>query len=903
MAKTLSRRSFVTAATAAAAALAATGCAPDNKLEETGETQEVQPTGEYKDRELDPESTGEWKPVQCWLSCGAKCLLRAYVEDGIITRVKTDDVCEESIETFQSRGCVRGRSMRSAHNGAERLKYPMKRKHWAPGGGDNVNGDLRGEDEWERISWDEAFDLVAEEMKRIYDEYGPRSVLHTSFPRTTMRNFVLNPMGGCTVFDMCDSYGTYHHYSGDMGTTFNYGEPGVFANNDRLDLLNADYIVFEGANPAWAAGGSLLYHFMRAKQAGVPMVYIGPDYNVTASVLDCKWIHILPGTDTAFLLAVAYEMLRLDEERGDIIDWDFLNTYSVGFDADHMPEDMTVDENVKDYIQGVYDETPKTPEWAAAICGCEPEDITWLAETFGKNNAITWLWGYSPSRCFGAENLPQIQETIACMGGHHGKPGHSAGAQYHWFTGNDGVKLVELGSEYPEGKAPELPASTVDDNILENQEWTAVTTGEYDWFGAVVDYSNGKSAVQKREKREIDIRMLVSDFGNALTVRCNANEGIKAFKKVDFVLSLGLVFTPTAQYSDIVLPVATNWEDENGDDYHLSQQNREVLLWQQFGVVPAPYECKTDREIGIELGKRLGLDIDALYPYTGKELHLYRLINATVMGDDGKTPEKLLTLTQEDIDKYEIRDVQPQEGRVTLDEMMEKGIYHFPRTEGDKFGWLAYKDFIDDPEGHPLSSKSGKFELYCQRKADVYEMLSWETSGRNEPVKPYATYLEPDFFGAPEGTIEEAKAKYPLQCFNGHYLRRSHTSFDATPYLREAYASPVFMNAKDAADRGIEDGDWVRVFNENGSIVRQASVLQTIMPGVCNHMHGSWQEFDENGISINGGTNMLTDARLPIGTQQGFNTILVEIEKYENQDILADAERPVVMPGTVQDAE
>ena len=38
----------------------------------------------------------------------------------------------------------------------DRVRFPMKRKHWQPGGGDNVNGDLRGIDEWERISWDEA---------------------------------------------------------------------------------------------------------------------------------------------------------------------------------------------------------------------------------------------------------------------------------------------------------------------------------------------------------------------------------------------------------------------------------------------------------------------------------------------------------------------------------------------------------------------------------------------------------------------------------------------------------------------------------------------------------------------------------------------------------------------------
>lgn len=890
----LTRRAFVGASAVGAAALAA-GCAPEAQMAETGETETV----EYRlDAEFDESAPGEWKPVQCWMSCGGKCLLQAHVVDGVITRIKTDDIYEDTTETFQNRGCLRGRSQRHARQAANRLKYPMKRKHWAPGGGDNVNGQLRGEDEWERISWDEAYDMIAGEMKRIYDTYGPRSVMHLSFPRTTMRNFVLAPMGGCTIFDFCDSYGTFMQYSGNLGLYFNHDEPGAYGSNDRLDMLKSDYIVMQGGNPAWASAGSPMLHFQRACQAGAEAVYIGPEYNVTASALDARWIPVRPGTDTALLLAVAYEMLRLEEERGDIIDWDFLDRCTVGFDSNHMPADATTNQNIRGYILGEYDGVPKTPEWATEICGTETSDITWLAEVFGKNNAVTWIYSYSPTRCNGAENMPQLQETIACMGGHHGKPGHSAGPQYHFFAGNDGPDLVTLGNCYPKGHEVTPPANGVDDVILEEQEWSAVTTGEYEWFGAVVDYSNGKSAVQPVEKRSIDIRMLVNDFGNPLVVRANTNEGIKAFKKVDFVLNLGLVFTPTAQYSDICLPIATSWEDENGDDYHLYQQNRETLLWQQFGVVPAPYECKTDREIGMELGRRLGLDVDALYPYTGREMHLYRLINATVVSEDGKSMEPLVTITQEDIDAYQIRDIEPQEGRVTLAEMMEKGIYHVARKEGDNYGWIAYKDFVEDPEAHPLSSESGKIELYCQAKADIFAKLGWQDPAN--PVQPYANYIRP-MYGYEDSFADwetKAKGPYPIQAICGHYLKRSHTSFDSTGYLREAFATPIFMNAEDAAARGIKTGDWVRVFNDAGSVVRQASVLETVMPGVCNHMHGSWFELDPsgNGSSINGGTNFLTDSLHGISTVQGYNTVLVEIEKYDDQSILPDVERPVVMP-------
>lgn len=894
----LTRRSFLAASTAACALMAA-GCSPEQKMAETADTE----AREYRlDAEFDESQAGEWKPVQCWLSCGGKCLLQAYVVDGVVTRIKSDDVYEDTVETFQNRGCVRGRSQRAAHSGAERLKYPMKRKNWMPGGGENVNGELRGADEWERISWDEAYDCIAQEMGRIYDTYGGRSVLHMSFGRTCMRTGLLAPLGGFSTFEFCDSYGTNFMYTGNLGGAFAGAEPGRNGNNDRLDLLNADYIIMQGGNPAWCSGGSPMYHFWRAKEAGAEFVYIGPECNLTATTLEAKWIPVRPGTDTALLLAVAYEMLRLDEEEGDIVDWDFLKKYTIGFDDDSMPAGASTSENIKGYILGQYDKVPKTPEWASEICGASVEDITWLARTMGKNNAVSWLVGYAPSRCNGAENLPQIMETVGCMGGHHGKPGHSCAPQYHFFAANDGPDIATLGSQYPEGKEPAFPENPVDDMILHNFVWQAVNTGKYDWYGTVVDYADGRSLVQPVEQRDIDIRMILTDFGNPLVVRCNTNEGIKAFRKVDFVLTLGLVFTPTAQYSDIVLPIATNWEDPNGDDFHLNQQNRETVMWHQFGVKAPYYEAKSDREIVMELGRRLGVDVDALFPYTGAELHMFRLLNATVVDDDGETVVPLVSISQEDIEKYGIRDFQPRtEGKTTIDEMVAKGIYHVARTPGDKLGYIGYADFVADPESNPRPSTSGKIELFCQEKADIFKNLGWQDP--KDPIPPYATYLRPRYGYEDSFDDWESKKKgaYPIQVFNGHYLRRSHSSFDSTGYLREAFASPVFMNASDAAERGIKDGDWVRIFNDAGSIVRQASVVETMMPGVANTMHGSWIEMDEDGNSLNGGTNVLIDSTTSAGVQQGYNTRLCQIEKFENQDILPDVERPVIVPAGIEE--
>ena len=106
------------------------------------------------------------------------------------------------MERPQHRGCLRGRSQRKQVFGADRLKYPMKRKHWEPlTGGDKS---LRGKDEWERITWDEALDYVAAELKNVIERYGNAAILGDG----EVAGF-LNRIGGFTSMWGTHSFGAY----------------------------------------------------------------------------------------------------------------------------------------------------------------------------------------------------------------------------------------------------------------------------------------------------------------------------------------------------------------------------------------------------------------------------------------------------------------------------------------------------------------------------------------------------------------------------------------------------------------------------------------------------------------------------------------------------------------------
>ena len=132
-------------------------------------------------------------------------------------------------------------------------------------------------------------------------------------------------------------------------------------------------IIMWGANPAVSSNGSPTYNYLQAKKAGAKFIFVDPFYSASMRVLADEWIPIRPATDAAFLIGMAYVMITEDNPTTNpLLDWDFLNNGTVGFDAEHMPEAPTHKNNFKDYVLGTYDGVPKKPDWASAITGVPP---------------------------------------------------------------------------------------------------------------------------------------------------------------------------------------------------------------------------------------------------------------------------------------------------------------------------------------------------------------------------------------------------------------------------------------------------------------------------------------------------------------------------------------------------
>lgn len=886
---------------------------------------------------------GEWKTHSCWLSCGGRCVNRSYVVEGCVLRQAPDNTRPDTPDNPQQRGCARGRSLRHAVFASDRLKYPLKRKHWQPGGGAASNGHLRGRDEWERITWDEALGYIADEVTRIKRDYGMKSILSTGYEiRTVLDRMYYAPSlcayGGCSYTWGQASQGAFPLVSNMMKGSFDLGRIDY---SDRFALLEADLVVMWGHNPAWSIMGNTSYYYRRAKEAGARFVFVDPWCNPTMQALADEWVPIRPGTDTALLLAVAYVLIR-----EDLHDQEFLDRCCVGFDAAHMPEGAPPEGNFRDYVMGVSDGRPKTPEWAQGICGVPAARIEWLAREMGKAERVTLRASQAPARTDNGATFVQAFYTVGWMCGACGRPGAEVSAGAGGYVGFGGPALVEpgeRGAEFPVNPICEPPrgggklaAGKYDPSkyygIAMAEMWDAIVDGEFTNFG--------------HGKEPIDIRMIWKvGEGGRLNQDPAFNRGVEAFRKVDFVVSSDLWFTSDCRYSDIVLPSTSFWET---DGFVQPKTNRELLYYTSRIHEPL-FECQEDFETEARIAERWGIDPSVVNPATIREMGLNQVLGAKVVktpdpatpeadgniaslrcfganadaapadavppchpersaqrGVEGSLPpetpvtsaedwEYLVSMTQDDLDALGVQG-QPHGGRIPLAEFLETGVYQVPRREGDAFAHVRYADFVADPQAHPVPTESGKFEIYCAAITRQYGQFGLSQ------VAPIAKYV-PAHEGY-EATFADwdaqVKGEYPLQNLSIHFIGRAHQAFDNVAQLRELFPHDVLMNQLDAQAAGVEGGQTVLVESPHGRILRRVRVTNLLMPGVVVLGEGAWSDVVDGGpdgapddapgrgIDRSGNANSLERSTLSGEGQCTWNTSVCRVLPWRGEPLPPD---------------
>ena len=360
--------------------------------------------------------------TSCAHNCGSRHMLVAHKKGDVIVRLSTDDGSyqqdghfgKDTVEEPQLRGCLRGRSYRQRIYSAERLLYPMIRTNEK-----GVAGKFR------RATWDEALDLVARKMIEIKDKYGSQAlvdqsyagasygVLHKSDQIEGLLGRFLGMFGCRTNSWSVPSYqGTTTSSRWTFGTIEDGNEDDAFA--------HSKLIIMWGWNPAYTFHGGNTFYYMRlAKQQGCKFVLIDPQYTDSASAYDAWWIPIRPNTDAATMAGMAHYIIT-----NDLQDQDFINRFTQGMDDGTMPDwaqnSANGGENFKDYILGTYDGTPKTPEWAADICGVSAEDIRKLAHMYATTKPAALKASWAPGRNAYGEQYSRMAAALQAMTGNIG---------------------------------------------------------------------------------------------------------------------------------------------------------------------------------------------------------------------------------------------------------------------------------------------------------------------------------------------------------------------------------------------------------------------------------------------------------------------------------------------------
>jgi anaerobic dimethyl sulfoxide reductase subunit A len=451
---------------------------------------------------------------------------------------------------------------------------------------------------------------------------------------------------------------------------------------------------------------------------------------------------------------------------------------------------------------------------------------------------------------------------LGTMGGHMGKSGHmtSCAAPRQMFHErpqgsffNDGPWLLEH------------PGNDVDDTFQKAFMWDDLLAGKYNFIGAY-------GANETSEEREINIKCVYNFVMNITANAMNTPSAVEFYKTVDLAVANAIRFDDNARWFDFVLPVPMLWEKGT----FINQGFERAMV--STKLVEPPYEIKDEIWIGRELLNRWGLDADSAYPYDYPELYYNQVFGTTVLREDGEY-EPLISFTEEEAKSLWEGGEARAEGRISWTDFCKQGIYRVERSPGDAFAAVSAAAFVSDPENNPVPSQSGKLEFYSKEAVRITTALKI-----SDPIDPIPTYV-PTLNGY-ESTFSDfengVKGEYPFQMFTPKYYRCKHSHFEYLPWMKEAFARPIFLNAQDAAEKGIQEGDTVRIWNDNGSILRPATVTQRIVPGVVGMPHGGIPEHDFNtGIDVDGASNWLTyGVSTGMGTD-GYCSQVCNFEKYD----------------------
>ncbi|EFL4558298.1 TPA: DMSO/selenate family reductase complex A subunit, partial [Escherichia coli] len=580
------------------------------------------------------------------------------------------------------------------------------------------------------------------------------------------------------------------------------------ASGNSMDtLLDTKLVILWGHNPTETIFGHTNYYFQKMKQNGTRFIVVDPRYSDTVSSLADQWIPLLPTTDNALMDAMMYVIIS-----ENLHDKTFIDTYTLGFDENSMPEGVPANESLVAYLFGAKDGIHKTPEWAEKITHVPAQSIRQLARDYATTKPAALIQGWGPQRHICGERTARGSTLLASITGNVGiKGGWAAG-----YGGSSNRKFCV---------GPDMPENPVQAKI-----------SIMNWMQAADDASKvtPQDGLKGVDKLDSNIRLLFSLAGNYLANQNpDVHQAAKLLEdesKIEFIVLSDLFMTPSAKYADVLLPETSFMERWNiGETWGTAS----YLILSEKPIEP-DFERRTDYDWLRDVAKKLGVEAEFSQGRDEKQWieHIWE--------------QTRLAMPDENLPDF-----------ATLQKTRRHLFKSAPH--------IAFEANIRDPQNNPFPTPSGKIEIFSKRLFDM-----------QDPEIPALSHYVPAF----EGPEDKLTAKYPLQLITWKGKNRANSTQYANPWLQEVQTQKLWLNPQDAKQRGISEGDSVKIYNDRGVSIIPVEITPRIIPGVVAMQAGAWWQPDAQGIDRGGCANVLSSTRITaLAKGNSHQTMLVEVEK------------------------
>lgn len=840
-----------------------------------------------------------------------------YVKEGRIIRITPMDLAEDDAPSWVIKAREKEFSpprkttispyslaWRSMIYSPDRLLYPLKRVDFDPNGERNCRN--RGLSGYERISWDEAGEIIASEIRRIKKDYGSAAILstasshhlwgHLGYRHSAYFRF-MNLIGFTYADHNPDSWEGWH-----WGGMHQWGFSHRLGIPEQYDLLedalnHTELIVFWSSDPETTSGIYAAFESTSRRQwlkeLGVKMIFIDPFYNHTAGLYSDKWFAPRPGGENAMACAIAHTWIM-----EDLYDKDYIAARTLGFDK------------WKDYLLGKEDGIPKTPKWAEQESNIPAREIKALAREWAAKKTMLAAgglggWGGACRSATGTD-WARLMISLQAMQG-LGKPGiniwsttqgapHNTDFVFPGYTEGGmsgdvdnsaaGFRWVYRMHRHPTRSSINSPMGQ---HIPRLKIPECILDGTFEWRGKGFC---GQSIEAQFKKYTYpadgypEIQMYYRYGGAFIGTMNETNRYVKAYRteRLPFVVNQSIWMEGETRFADIILPACTNFERWDISEFagchgyipdNTNQVNHKVISLQKKCIEPLG-ESKSDYEIFAFLAEKLGFYNE--------------------FTDGG--------LTELDWVKrfFEASDLP---GVISWEEFFEKGYYVVPLPDDYQstpaLRWFAEDRKRDTPDWGPHPESQVEFGKGLQTTSGLIEFES--SSLRKFDPDDEERPLLPQYRQSWEGHhTADLLNKYPLQMISPHPRFSFHTMGDAKEswineienhrVLKEDgyYYWIIRLNSRDAEARGISRHDLVKVFNDRGAVICAAQLTERLPPGIV-HSYESCADYDPTGepgesTERKGCINILTPGRYISKNACGMapNSCLVQIERYEQTE-------------------